>query len=186
MASATTRFGAGPTRVMRSSAPMISAAFSALSKPMPGAVTSLATIRSRSFFASFSRARGVALASAEKPTSSVWRVARGPSASATPASRSGVGVRRSVISPSRRNFSAEGPPATRKSETAAVAMRASAGVVALPFGAAKSASFSAAPSASTLMARTMVTPSGSGTLTRAAIRVTSAPRSRAASASAIP
>lgn len=81
--------------------------------------TSFATMRSRSFALSFSAARVVAPLSAENPISLVVRFARGPSDVAMPARRSGVGSRCRVNGPSRRSFSLLGPPATRKSETAA-------------------------------------------------------------------
>ena len=143
-------------------------------------------MQSRSFAVSFSAARFVAPLSAEKPISLVARFARGPSAAAIAARRSGVGSRWRVSAPSRRSFSLLGPPAIRKSETAAAAMKRSAGVAAAPAGGGRSARSSADCKSATVATRTISTPSGSGMAMRAAISTTSAPRSRAASARATP
>ena len=165
----------------------------AVPKPDPSSATSLATSRSTRFLASFSAARARLPVSAAKPTStgrgsSGRRV--GAPASSSPrtrrpisASRSGFATSSSVspasVRDSLRSTGADG----RKSATAAAMTRASKPA---PPPGASSRRRRAARIEPAVSARTISTPSGSGTLTIAATRVTRAPRSRAASATATP
>ena len=181
--------GAGGRAAVPSAARIVTRLVS-VPKPEPCSVTSFATSRSTPLQASLPAARASRSRRRSRPVPGRAREPAAPPRPleaaiepADPGQEVGVGTSRSVR-----------PASVRRILAAAGLGRAEVGhggghdqgVEAGPPPGSSARSSSAAPMAAAVSARITATASGSGTLTVAATRVTRAPRSRAASATAMP